>query len=108
MAKKKGTRSSALKATYGYDLFLSTFDEQGYAERGVVFLQMKAAEALRAVGTDRVFDRDVRDYNLWIREEMPVILVLFDAAKERAVWLPLDTFGVADPFVFESELQKAG
>src|SRR2546429_8162192 len=50
---------------YGYDLFLSTFDEQGYSEPGVVCIQVKAAESLQAVGDEYVFDLDVRDYNLW-------------------------------------------
>jgi len=71
---------------------MTTFDERGYVERGVVFLQVKAAESHQIVGTDWAFDLDVRDYNLWIREEMPVILVLFDATKQRAVWLPVQQY----------------
>jgi hypothetical protein len=77
---------------YGYDLFMFTFDARGYAERGLVFLQVKAAEALQPVGTDYVFDLDVRDYNLWIREEMPVILILFDAGRQQAFWLPVQNY----------------
>ena len=30
---------------------------------------------------------DVRDYHLWTREEMPVILILFDAGRRKAYWL---------------------
>jgi hypothetical protein len=72
---------------YGYDLFLLTFDEQGYSEPGHVCIQIKAAESLHVVGDDHVFDLDVRDYNLWMREEVPVILILFDASRRRACWV---------------------
>jgi hypothetical protein len=72
---------------YGYDLTLVTFDDQGYAEPGFVFLQLKAAETLDRSGTNYVFDLDVRDYRLWTVEVMPVILVLFDATRRRAYWL---------------------
>jgi hypothetical protein len=41
-----------------------------------VYIQVKAAEELQAIGSDYVFDLDIRDYNLWILEEMPVILIL--------------------------------
>jgi hypothetical protein len=81
---------------YGYDLFMTTFDERGYTERGVVFFQVKASETLQAVGRAYVFDLDVRDYNVWICEEMPVILILFDALSERGVWLPMQEYFRAD------------
>lgn len=83
----KGYTAQRLEKDYGYDLFLFTFDEQGYAENGLVSLQLKAAEALQAVGTNFVFDMDIRDYNLWTRERWPVILILFDASRRRAYWL---------------------
>jgi hypothetical protein len=43
-------------------------------------------------GPAYVFDLDIRDYNLWIREEMPVILVLFDATRKRAFWLAMQRY----------------
>ncbi|HVC98015.1 MAG TPA: DUF4365 domain-containing protein [Pirellulales bacterium] len=72
---------------YGYDLNVITYDGDGYVEPGSFYLQVKAAENLNEIGTDFVFDLDVRDYNLWMRELMPVILVLFHAARGRAYWL---------------------
>ena len=41
-----------MEKDYGYDLILFTFDEQGYAEPDLVYLQLKAAETLQAVGSD--------------------------------------------------------
>src|SRR5262249_19246385 len=60
---------------YGYALLLFTFDEEGYSEPDFLSLQLKAAEVVRAVGSDYVFDVDVRDYHLWTLERMPVILI---------------------------------
>ena len=79
----EGHTAQRLERDYGYDLLLFTYDEQGYVEPGFLFFQVKAAEAFQAVGSDYVFDLDVRDYNLWMQEETPVILVLFDATRRR-------------------------
>jgi len=39
-----------------------------------------------------VFDLDIRDYHLWMNQKMPVILILFDAARRRAYWLPIEQY----------------
>ena len=88
----EGHTAQRLEKDYGYDLLLFTFDEQGYVEPGLVSLQLKAAEKLRAVGGNYVFDLDVRDYNLWVLEEFPVILILFDASRRRACWLDVQGY----------------
>src|SRR4051812_37972807 len=53
---------------------------------------MKASKSLTAVGSDYVFDLDIRDYNLWLAEESPVILVLFDASRRRANWVSIQEY----------------
>ena len=88
----EGHTAQRLGSDYGYDLFLSTYDEHGYVEPSVVCLQIKAAESLQRTGSDYVFDLDVRDYSLWILEEMPVILILFDASRRRAYWLAVQSY----------------
>jgi hypothetical protein len=84
---EEGHTAQRLTPDYGYDLFLFTFDEQGYSEPGHVSIQVKAAESLHVVGDDHVIDLDVRDYNRWMHERMPVILILFDASRRRAHWV---------------------
>jgi hypothetical protein len=92
-----GHTSQVLGNDYGYDLFMSTFDEQGYAEPGGVFFQVKASESLHCSGRDYVYDVDIRDYNLWMWEDLPVIFVLFDAGLRQAFWLAVQqTFGGAN------------
>jgi hypothetical protein len=82
-----GHTAQRLAPDYGYDLILFTYDDQGYAEPGVAFLQLKAAETLTPSRSDYVYDLDIRDYNLWLYEDVPVFLVLFDAMRRRAYWL---------------------
>jgi hypothetical protein len=83
----EGHTAQRLVYDYGYDLEMLTYDAEGYVETGAIYLQLKAAEALEESGTDYVFDIDVRDYNLWIAELQPVVLVLFDATRRRAYYL---------------------
>ncbi len=88
----EGHTAQRLGSDYGYDLMLFTFDERGYSEPGSLYFQLKAAESLRAVGACYVFDLDMRDYNLWMLEKAPVILVLFDASRRRAYWLAIQRY----------------
>ena len=83
----EGHTAQMLEKDYGYDLLFSTYDKQGYVEPGFSPLQLKAAESLQTVRADYIFDLDIRDYNLWMMETMPVILILFDASRRRAYWV---------------------
>ena len=83
----EGHTAQRLERDYGYDLLLFTYDGQGYAEPGVAFLQLKASESFTQSGSGYAFDLDIRDYNLWMVENSPVFLVLFDARRRRAYWL---------------------
>src|ERR1700752_2836752 len=71
---REGHTAQRLVNDYGYDLVLSTYDAQGYVEPNVVWLQLKAMETLLLVREVYVFDLDIRDYNLWMLEQFPVIL----------------------------------
>lgn len=87
-----GHTAQRLNPDYGYDLVLFTYDEMGFVEPGSVYMQVKASETLETVGMDYVFDLDIRDYNLWRREEAPVILILFAASRRRAYWLRVQNY----------------
>ena len=65
---EEGHTVQRLGSDYGYDLILWTFDELGYIEPGAIYFQLKAMETLSESGSDYVFDVDIRDYNLWVRE----------------------------------------
>jgi len=93
----EGHTAQQLTADYGYDLVMMTFDENGFAEPGLIFLQLKASESLVRSGENYAFDMDVRDYNLWRAERFPVILVLFEAAIRRAFWLHVQDYFATHP-----------
>jgi hypothetical protein len=76
---------------------LYTYDEEGYAEEGAIYLQLKASEKWRASGDNFVFDMNLRDCMRWTREPMPVILVLFDASQRRAYWLYVQRYFATHP-----------
>jgi hypothetical protein len=42
----------------------------GYAELGAIYFQLRATETLQARGANYVFDLDIRDYNIWLMEEL--------------------------------------
>jgi len=81
---------------YGYDLVMYTYDAQGMAEPGLISFQIKARENLTEIGGECVFDLDTRDYNLWINERMPVILILYDGSRRQAYWLVVKAYFQAD------------
>jgi hypothetical protein len=88
----EGHTTQRLTPDYGFDLILFTYDDQGYAEPGMAFLQLKASETLTRSGSYYVYDLDIRDYNLWMLGDTPVFLVLFDATRRRAYWLHVQPY----------------
>jgi hypothetical protein len=94
---EEGHTAQRLGSDYGYDLVMWTFDEQGYVEPGATYFQIKATETLEQRGKDYSYDLDIRDFNLWMLEKPPVILVLYDASRKRAYWLAVQRYFRADP-----------
>src|SRR5439155_6399310 len=71
---EEGHTAQRLGSDYGYDMIMWTFDQEGYPDPGSVYFQFKAGETLEQRGDDFVYDLDLRDYNLWMLEQKPVIL----------------------------------
>jgi Domain of unknown function (DUF4365) len=79
---------------YGIDLELLTFTADGEVEEGKILMQLKASDRM-TIRTDRKtfpFRLERRDLVQWLAQPMPVILVIYDAAKERAFWLYLQDY----------------
>lgn len=89
---REGHTAQRLAQDYGYDLVVVTYDTKGYIEAGALFVQLKAAERLQKIGADYVFDLDIRDYNLWTPNRVPVILILYEASRNQAYWLPIQRY----------------
>ena len=86
-------------ADYGFDLFVSTCDAEGYAEGGDIRIQLKGSDKFKLVDGRRFLSLaiDVAHYNLWMESPMPVFLVLYDASAGRGYWLYVQEYFAADP-----------
>jgi hypothetical protein len=73
---------------YGIDLVLFTYDANGEIENGQIFIQLKATDTLRVLADQQniSFSLDRSDLELWLKEPMPCILVVYDAQADVAYW----------------------
>jgi hypothetical protein len=86
-----GWTAQRVSPDYGVDLVMDTFDDRGRIENGVVKFQLKATDSIRLVShrPSIAIRLDWRDVIYWLNEWMPVILVVYDAKRDRACWLYL-------------------
>ena len=84
-----GFASERVRYDYGIDLEIFTFNERGEIEEGKILLQLKASARLpiRRGQTSFPIRIERRDLVLWLAQPMPVILVAYDARRQRAYWL---------------------
>ncbi len=74
---------------YGYDLIVFTYSENGEVESDFIAIQLKATESPRFVesGKEVALTIERRDWDFWLDEKAPVILVLFDAKNDVGYWV---------------------
>jgi hypothetical protein len=86
---KCGFTIEAIRADYGYDGIIVTYDPNGEVENGIIYIQLKATDKIvrSRDGSSVLFRVSKQDADLWGREPFPVYLVLFDTASETAYWL---------------------
>jgi hypothetical protein len=79
---------------YGIDLSLYTYDSKGECEKGDIRLQVKATDHLKVSADRRTISirLDLRDMRHWQEEIMPIILIVYDAVKDKAHWLYIQQF----------------
>jgi hypothetical protein len=103
-----GHTAERVRHDYGYDLAVFTYDQNGEVEGGLILVQVKSTDGLPLLKDGRTIPWKIsrRDLKLWLRESYPVILVVYDARRDRAHWLHVqaevaggctaDVFGVGD------------
>ena len=90
----KGHVASRPAEDYGIDMIVSTFDEDGYAQPGDIYLQLKASD-WPAYSKDRSSISckvGVQHYRLWMAYPLPVFLVVYDAGSSQAFWLDVQDY----------------
>lgn len=78
-----------ISSDYGYDLILYTYTSEGELENGNIYIQVKATDNIRFISNGQAasFSLKKKDLNTWLAEPLPVILILYDAVRNRAYWL---------------------
>ena len=75
---------------YGYDLVVTTYDlaNQGAVEASSIYLQLKATDASDLFDADGVhtFPLQMKHYNQWTKEPLPVFVILYHAPTSKAYW----------------------
>lgn len=90
----KGHTATPLPQDYGTDLLVETFDRNGFAENGYIRLQLKARGRLKYSrdGAYVSIPIETKHYFLWIEEDYPVFLVLYDAQTANAYYLYIQEY----------------
>lgn len=79
---------------YGIDLVIFTYDANGEIENGQIYVQLKATDSLKFLQDQRTipFLLQRSDLELWLKEPMPYILIVYDAQTDIAYWLYLQAY----------------
>jgi hypothetical protein len=87
-ALRHGCTVERVRHDYGIDLELKTYNADGEREPGDILMQVKATDGLGLRKGQKWFPYRVQRSDLisWLAEQVPVILVVFDAANVRAYW----------------------
>jgi Domain of unknown function (DUF4365) len=89
-----GYSTERVEHDYGIDLVIFTYDANGEIENGQIYVQLKATDKLSRLAHDAAisFPLQRSDLELWLREPMPWILIVYDAQVNLAYWLYVQAF----------------
>ena len=79
---------------YGYDGMIDTFNEQGETENLSFKIQLKSTDTLQLSAQKEGFIMDLsrRDLELWLKNTLTVLLILYDAQGEIAYFVDLQPY----------------
>ncbi len=79
---------------YGYDGEIQTFDENGLYETGYALFQLKSTDYPKRYKNDEslLIDLSKRDLELWLYEDVPVVLILYCANWDKAYYVELSSY----------------
>ena len=93
---REGFTFEAVEGDYGLDAWIITFAKSGEVENGMIYVQLKASDSVVRKAGGIAFRVKKSDVDLWESEPMPVYLVLFDVAEERAYWMYFQRYAAAN------------
>ena len=79
---------------YGYDGLIQTYNERGEMDKFRLHFQLKSTDHIQLSPNKEsfVFDLSVRDLELWLFDTIKMLLILYDAQKEVAYFMDLQTY----------------
>lgn len=79
---------------YGIDAVMFTYSDSGEIENGDIRFQLKATDHLVTLrdGKTITFTLETGHVRYWANEPMPVVLVLYDAQRDKAYWLDMHEY----------------
>jgi hypothetical protein len=79
---------------YGYDGMIETFNELGERQNQLLMLQLKSTDVIQQSPQNDGFivDLSKRDLELWLKNDFPVLLILYDAQEEIAYFTDLQSY----------------
>jgi len=79
---------------YGLDAEIRTFTGSGEPETGTILVQIKSTDNIKELPKKNrfTFDLSKRDLEYWLREIVPVILLLYDAKEDVGYYINLQEY----------------
>lgn len=86
---KCGFTVEKIQHDYGLDMIMYTYQPTGEIEDGFVNIQLKASDKIKYDESDGSFSFPVERKHLshWLGEPFPVLLIVYDAPKDKAYWV---------------------
>jgi hypothetical protein len=93
---------------YGVDAIMFHHGPNGEVENGEVRFQLKATDRLETLAAgDQIGQRvSTQDLRYWYFESYPLILIVFDAIRNRAFWLDVQSYLERRPEGLESASER--
>lgn len=102
---QRGHWLDAPRNDYGIDATMFHHNERGEVENGEVRFQLKASDELKVSerGAWIALRIDTKDLRYWHFEFFPMIVVVYDADRDRAFWLHIQDHVRTTPRLLESD-----
>ena len=91
---KCGFTVEKIQHDYGLDMIMYTYQSTGEIEEGFVNIQLKASDRVKYDQDDAFLSFPIERKHLshWLGEPLPVLLIVYDATREKAYWLYIQNY----------------
>lgn len=102
---QRGHWLDAPRNDYGIDATMFHHNQRGEVENGEVRFQLKATSKLKTSRDGNWISQriDVRDLRYWYLEFFPVVVLVYEADRQRAFWLHIQDYVDRNPALMESD-----